>query len=250
MIIIPMAGLSSRFYKAGYKKPKFMLEAHGYTLFEHSVLSFKNYFNSEVFLFLIKDNIETEEFIKVHVEKLGIKKFHIISIPHKTRGQAETVALGLECFCNNSGLDKGSDITIFNIDTFRPNYKKPNKENLGSGYLEVFRGDGCNWSFVKPSSKNSLDVCLTTEKKPVSDLCCTGLYYFKTIRDYLEAYYDYERRPIEEWDKGELYVAPLYNYLIKKGLKITYRIIPSKSVIFCGVPDEYMAFKKDKFITE
>ncbi|EOA0230274.1 capsular biosynthesis protein, partial [Escherichia coli] len=36
MIVIPMAGLSSRFKKAGYVKPKYMLEAHGKTLFSHS----------------------------------------------------------------------------------------------------------------------------------------------------------------------------------------------------------------------
>ncbi|EKO3985769.1 capsular biosynthesis protein, partial [Vibrio fluvialis] len=41
MIMIPMAGMSSRFFKAGYSKPKYMLEAKGKTLFEHSVLSFE-----------------------------------------------------------------------------------------------------------------------------------------------------------------------------------------------------------------
>ncbi|MBD6989485.1 capsular biosynthesis protein, partial [Vibrio parahaemolyticus] len=44
MIIIPMAGMSSRFFNAGYDKPKYMLEARGVTLFEHSILSFKKYF--------------------------------------------------------------------------------------------------------------------------------------------------------------------------------------------------------------
>ncbi|ECR5117115.1 capsular biosynthesis protein, partial [Salmonella enterica] len=34
MIIIPMAGLSSRFFKAGYTKPKYELKAHDKTLFE------------------------------------------------------------------------------------------------------------------------------------------------------------------------------------------------------------------------
>ncbi|EGR2739468.1 capsular biosynthesis protein, partial [Vibrio parahaemolyticus] len=29
MIVIPMAGMSSRFFKAGYDKPKYMLEATG-----------------------------------------------------------------------------------------------------------------------------------------------------------------------------------------------------------------------------
>ncbi|TOH10549.1 capsular biosynthesis protein, partial [Vibrio parahaemolyticus] len=44
MIVIPMAGMSSRFFKAGYKLPKYMLEAHGKSLFEHSLRSFESYF--------------------------------------------------------------------------------------------------------------------------------------------------------------------------------------------------------------
>lgn len=58
-----MAGMSSRFFKAGYDKPKYMLEATGITLFEHSVLSFKNYFERESFLFIIRDKYDTK---KVH----------------------------------------------------------------------------------------------------------------------------------------------------------------------------------------
>lgn len=54
MIVIPMAGMSSRFFKAGYTQPKYMLEAHGQTLFEHSVNSFAAYFASTPFLFIVR----------------------------------------------------------------------------------------------------------------------------------------------------------------------------------------------------
>ena len=40
MIVIPMAGLSQPFTRAGYDRPKYMLEAHGRTLFDQAVLSF------------------------------------------------------------------------------------------------------------------------------------------------------------------------------------------------------------------
>lgn len=33
MFIIPMAGLSSRFFKAGYTKPKYQLDLNGETVF-------------------------------------------------------------------------------------------------------------------------------------------------------------------------------------------------------------------------
>ena len=66
MIIIPMAGLSSRFKDAGYVKPKYMLEAHGKTLFSHSLYSFKNYFDSESFLFVALD-LKEQLFLELFV---------------------------------------------------------------------------------------------------------------------------------------------------------------------------------------
>lgn len=44
IIIFPMAGLSSRFAKAGYDKPKYMLDLKGNSVFFHAVNSFKKYF--------------------------------------------------------------------------------------------------------------------------------------------------------------------------------------------------------------
>jgi len=42
-IIITMAGMGSRFRKAGYTVPKFMIEAKGRTLFEWSMDSLADY---------------------------------------------------------------------------------------------------------------------------------------------------------------------------------------------------------------
>lgn len=75
MIVIPMAGLSSRFKNAGYTKPKYMLEAHGKTLFNHSVSSFQKYFSSEKFLFIALDVNDTYEFIRSECLSLGINDF-------------------------------------------------------------------------------------------------------------------------------------------------------------------------------
>ena len=238
MIVIPMAGLSSRFFKEGYTRPKYMLEAHGKTLFDHSVNSFERYFSSEKFLFIVQDAYNTPEFVRESAKALGILNFEIFILEQETRGQAETVAIAL----GNDGY-KGS-ITIFNIDTFRPYFKYPNLANLGDGYLEVFQGSGDNWSFVKALNDDSKRVIQTTEKNPISDLCCTGLYHFSTVIDYLDAYNDYLAKPESEWEKAELYVAPLYNYLISNNKKIYYNLIDKKEVVFCGVPDEYTYFLK------
>ncbi|EEU7339075.1 capsular biosynthesis protein, partial [Campylobacter jejuni] len=46
-----------------------------------------------------------------------------------------------------------------------------------------------------------------------------------------------------DFSKGELYIAPMYNYLIKKGLLIKYHKISLDEIVFCGTPDEYERVK-------
>jgi hypothetical protein len=244
MIVIPMAGLSSRFFKAGYKEPKYMLMAHNKSLFDHAVSSFSKYFKTDSFLFIVRDVYQTPEFVAEQANKLKISNFHIVSLDEETRGQAETVTLGIEKWREETGNKQDCPITIFNIDTFRPGFVYPPLNELGDGYLEVFRGSGDNWSFAKPVSNDSTRVSKTAEKRPISDLCCTGLYHFRSLEQYLTAYYAYLDKPIETWEKGELYVAPLYNHLIDLGLEIHYNLISREEVIFCGVPEEYKGILK------
>ncbi|MDO6685711.1 glycosyltransferase family 2 protein [Agarivorans sp. 3_MG-2023] len=246
MIVIPMAGLSSRFYKSGYSIPKYMLEAQGKTLFAHSVGSFRKYFNNTPFLFIVRDTLNSCDFITQQASAMGIINYSIVTLDQETRGQAETVTLGLIDWDNKRSDAIDSPITIFNIDTFRPDFVFPNLEELDDGYLEVFRGSGENWSFVKPLNNSSTEVIETAEKRQISDLCCTGLYHFKSFKAYLEVYFEYAAKPKSEWEKGEIYVAPLYNLLLKRGGKIHYDLIGREQVIFCGVPDEYIAFKGDR----
>lgn len=239
MIVIPMAGLSSRFFKAGYTKPKYMLEAHGQSLFSHAVSSFAAYFQQESFLFIVRDVLGTVEFIKQEIAALSIKNAHIFILDKETRGQAETVYLGLQSLplCNEA-------VTIFNIDTFRPAFRHPQKIAEWDGYLEVFAGEGDNWSFAKPLNNSSTKVVETAEKRPISNLCSTGLYYFESIDLFNMAYCDYLGKSASEWEKGELYIAPLYNYLINEKKNIHYHLIERDEVVFCGVPDEYLEFLK------
>ncbi len=243
MIVIPMAGMSSRFFKVGYTLPKYMLEAQGKSVFEHSVNSFDKYFKSETFVFIVKNLYNTEGFVEEKAKSMGIENFHVVVLSEDTRGQAETVMLGLKGV-EKKGFPLEGAITIFNIDTFRPGFTFPNLENMGDGYLEVFKGIGDNWSFAKPLNQVSTIVCQTAEKEPISNLCSTGLYHFSNVNDYMEAYVAYSNLSSSKWDKGELYVAPLYNHLIDRGFSIHYNLINQEDVVFCGIPSEFEDFSK------
>ncbi|WP_208108419.1 glycosyltransferase family 2 protein [Halomonas ventosae] len=233
-----MAGLSSRFFEAGYEKPKYMLEAHGKTLFDYAVSSFSRYFDTEIFIFIVRGDFEATKFVDEHAKLLNIKKYQIVVLDYDTRGQADTVYLALKKLGYVSGA-----VTIFNIDTYRPGFKHPDFLESCDGYLEVFKGDGEHWSFAKPiNTEESNLIEKTAEKKRISDLCSTGLYYFSNISDFMSAFHEAASQPKEEWPKGELYIAPMYNTLIDKGKKIKYSLVTREDVVFFGTPDEYSCF--------
>lgn len=235
MIIIPMAGLSRRFFEAGFQDPKYMLKIGNDTVFDRSLESFRQYFSDHQFLFIGRENAEIAEFVAASCRKLGISHFETVILPHETAGQAETVELGIIA----ADVSQDTPLTIFNIDTFRPNFREPPAERSRdlSGWLEVFEGSGANWSYVRPLDSIRRLAAETAEKRPISNLCCTGLYHFSAARDFREALQMERRAP----QAPELYVAPLYNHLIAAGHRIGYELILRDEVIFCGTPDEYRA---------
>lgn len=232
-IIIPMAGLSSRFTKAGFVLPKYMLYIKNRSLFNLAVSSFEKYFDSCRFVFVARDVFDTKTFIEKECELMGIKDFEVVILPAPTKGQAETVLKGIK----EASVAKDEPILIFNIDTFRPGFTFPQEMDDWDGYLEVFVGSGKNWSYAKTESDTSTLVVETAEKREISKYCSTGLYYFKSSEMFLNAYVENQEKPIT--GVAELYVAPLYNYMIAKSLKIHIHVIDRQDVIFSGVPSEY-----------
>lgn len=239
-ILIPMAGLSSRFKKAGFTLPKYMLYIKDKSLFRLSVESFKKYFDSARFVFVSQKVFDTPRFIKNEAELMGIKDFSIIELESPTDGQAETVSIGID----RANVPDDESLLIFNIDTFRPGYHFPEHLKNSNGYLECFVGDGDNWSYAKTEDGNpETRVIETAEKLKISNFCSTGLYWFKNTGDYR---YAYTKNGDKRYGTGkELYVAPLYNFLIAEGNDIRVNVIPRDAIIFCGVPSEYEALLKE-----
>lgn len=231
MFLITMAGLSSRFFKAGYTQPKYKLMIQGESVFSLATKSFKNYFKTDLFVFVIRDIYDTKEFITKEILQLGITNYKIVTLDDETRGQAETAYIAL------TQTNSDEQVTIFNIDTFRHNYLKPDFTENCDGYLEVFTAEGEHWSFVEAAPGRK--VSRTTEKDRISDLCSDGLYHFRHKDIFINAFE--EALTHNEVVRGEYYVAPLYNRLIHMGMDIRYDIITLDQIDFCGTPEEYRA---------
>jgi len=234
MIVIPMAGESSRFFKEGYDVPKYKLPLWNRTVFDWVLLSFKRFFATEHFRFIVRRSFDDDNFVSSHVEQLGIRDYSIFELDAVTRGQAETVFLGIKDMIGEWPL------LVFNIDTLRVDYQDPAFDEPVDGFLEVFHDEGSHWSFVEPDmAAGKRMVKRTTEKVRISDLCSNGLYQFKNAAEYCECCI--RSFNSNETAKGEFYIAPLYNQLIGQGRKIAYVELDQNANLFCGTPDEYRA---------
>ena len=234
MIVFPMAGLSRRFADAGYTMPKYMLPLERGVCFDYSVMGFLEAYADESFLFIMRDVFGTPGFVEDRLRALGLKRYQLVVLDGPTSGQGETVEKGLQKIGCNEG-----ELTIFNIDTFRTNVTRLPREQRGDGILEVFDGTGDSWSFVEPVQATGNRVARTTEKDPISNLCCTGLYSFASASDFLSALARERCNPTSP--HRETFIAPIYNQLIRANRDIRYHLIPSSEVLFCGIPAEYEA---------
>ncbi len=238
MIVIPMAGMSSRFTKAGYDRPKWMLPLADRPLLDWSLMGFNAYFDDEQFLIIHLDQPGVGDFIAERAAALGIKKIRLATLDRMTKGQAETVFLGLE----QAGVAAEESITIFNIDTIRPRFGKSERLQQSDGWLECFKGEGDHWSFVRGSTDEPGRAVEVVEKRRISDNCCTGMYYFRSGT----LYDTYFHKEAADPQMAELYVAPIYQRMIDDGLVVSYDVIGDDEIVFSGTPDEYEATRRDE----
>lgn len=237
-IVITMGGLGSRFQKAGYTLPKYRISVHEKTLFEWSLISLKGYNEIvEQYIFIVRKEDKSRDFIEKECRKLNIEKYHIIEIDYLTDGQATTALLAKKVWNPTHSL------LIYNIDTYVEAYQMNERDLRGDGFIPCFFGEGDHWSFVKlDSDGKAIEV---REKKRISDYCTLGAYYFKTCQLYEDLYQEYYTDSCN-LEKGEKYVAPLYNYLIQKGGDVYISIVDKEKIHVLGTPEELDDFKSNR----
>ncbi len=222
MIVITLAGDASRFFAAGFTTVKYKLPFHATTVIE-SILSFIP--REEKLLIVLNRKFGDVAYFTELLQSMKFSNYRAVELDN-TRGQFESVIKGLEAapdfWLGNEFL------TIFNGDTIRRSTDWC--FNDCDGYIEVFEAEGTHWSFVDAIGS----VTRVTEKERISAFCSSGLYFFKTIDmvlDNMDTYF-------ASTDK-EIYIAPFYNFLIKKGYHVRSGLLEKETFIFCGTPGEY-----------
>lgn len=235
-IVITMAGLGSRFKKAGYQLPKYRIEAHGKTLFDWSMDSLAGFFETtEQMIFIVRKEDHASEFLQSRFEQLPVKNCKILEINHQTAGQAETAMLAADFW------RRDSELLIYNIDTYVEPMEMCSSQITGDGFIPCFQAPGDHWSFVKLDQEGK--AVEVREKVRISDYCTLGAYYFKTCALYEKLYQEYYSLEAH-LEKGEKYVAPLYNYLISKGGEVRISTVDFSKVHVLGTPEELEEFQR------
>lgn len=235
-LVITMAGLGSRFYKAGYTVPKYQIEVNGHTLFHWSLRSLTG-ISSKKYVFVVRKEDNSTKFIEKECMFFNIVP-NIVEIDYLTSGQAETAILAAPYCVENEPF------FIYNIDTYIEEGIMNDKDMKGDGFIPCFSGKGDHWSFVKTDEQGfAIEV---REKKRISDFCTVGAYYFSTFSLYKKLYAEYYlKNSTMDLEAGERYIAPLYNYFIQKyNGKVCISNISTETVHVLGTPEEVEIFKK------
>lgn len=232
--VITMAGLGSRFQKAGYQVPKYMIEAKGRTLFEWSLDSLLDYDpHISRYVFVVRKEDDPDSFIRQKCRVCGLKNIEIVGLDCLTDGQATTCMLALP-YC-----EEDAPILVYNIDTYVEPHGMRYSDISGDGHIPCFHAPGDHWSFVRLDDMGN--AVEEREKKRISDNCTLGAYYFSSAGLYRRLYEEYYSDG-GRLEKNERYIAPLYNLMIEKGMKVTISIVPAEKVHVLGTPDELQEF--------
>jgi len=237
-LLIPMAGLGSRFSREGYRSPKPYLPIGKFTMIEVVVNNLLSRSVKKVILVASKDPsriMDLREVLRCH----GVE-VQILEIEGITDGPATT------CYLAKSLLDHNESLVIANSDQYLDIEISGEysiwESSKSDGVIWGMKDVDPKWSYVS-TDKNGFAVEIR-EKKVISNIATCGVYGFTKASDFFWAY-DMMRESNDRTN-GELYVAPSYNYLIDEQRKFLVRNLGSTSDVMhgLGIPEDYERFLK------
>lgn len=261
-IVVPMAGRGSRFQKeldqnSEYKKPKPLINVKGKPMIEWAMESLpfldlpKRPAQTEMkvspkdLIFISLEQQQKDYGITSLLKNLFANAINVILIPEITRGAVET-ALKAKDFMNDEEMIISDSDHYFDGTNFYESIMEKDKDVVG--IIPVFEPPDRNdvkWSYTLfDENKTALAV---GEKDP--EMAAKGAY--ANIGAYYFSSGSLFRKEAEEMinsgdmygpeGKREFFVAPLYQRLIKKGMKVKAAVLPQ--VWGLGTPKDVKYFE-------
>jgi dTDP-glucose pyrophosphorylase len=237
-IVIPMAGLGSRFNNDGFKHIKPLINLNGKTFIEWSIdsVDFNNV--DTQFIFVILE--EHRNLLEIHLK--NIKPNCIIeSVPKLTQGAVET-ALAAQNHINNDIpliITNSDQIFEWDKDKYVDYLQKTNTE----ADVVIVEENTDKFSYIQ-LDENNYGIRLT-EKEVISNNALVGIHYWKKGKYFVDSGTELMNRGIRS--KNEYYVSLSYNLLIEKNIKVScYKLNDNDKYLSIGTPEQvydYLDYK-------
>ena len=248
-IVIPMAGLGSRFTDYGFTKNKYLLpiDANLTPMIEAAILSLKAPPSNTCFIFIVREEAEQDNSLRQllgHICEKASYNYKIISTNKLTEGPTSTVYLARQYIDNDIPLivSNSDQILDWNFHDFIEH------SSAYDGTVLTYKPDYP--LIVGSKDKNSFVRCdgggqpvQFTEKIVVSDEALVGVHYYRKGSYFVEAAnYTFEnnmRAP-----NGEFYLSLTYQAMLHLGRSLgTFNMnIKGGTYYAVGEPADYFNY--------
>ncbi|GAA3957774.1 NTP transferase domain-containing protein [Allohahella marinimesophila] len=239
-LILPMAGLGSRFVNEGYELPKPLIEVNGKPMVFNAIQSAPG--AREQFAAILQKH--EDEFALVGTLQNEFPDLKPLLIENLTDGQASTCKLLVEATedgksifigaCDNgmiwdesqfdAELEQGTDVLVW---AFR-NHPHANEHPAHYGWIDA-----------EQNRVKGVSVKAAISDTPSDDYGVVGAFYFADVSVFREAYD--RMSAADDRVNGELYVDTLINYVDTE--RYTVKIMPVSHFVCWGTPSDYETFR-------
>ena len=236
-IIIPMAGKGSRFQKAGYEIPKPLIPIHGKPMIQVVINNLRPEYPHRFIFLCLREHVDRDKINRQLTSwSPGCK---IIIVNSVTEGAACTVLLAKDYINNNDPLMIANSDQWVDIDI--DDYLNLMDKDDIDGLIMTMKANDPKWSFVRLNNQGqAIEV---VEKQVVSNEATVGIYNYKRGKDFVEAAESMIGKNLRV--NNEFYVAPAYDEMIAKGMKLAiYNIGEELDGMYgLGIPSDLQKFE-------
>ena len=229
-LIMPMAGMGSRFETQGYKLSKPMIPVGDVPMFVHAERCIGLDFDERIFIVRAEQNLR-EDILQWYPDA------HVVELDGMTEGTACTLLTAAEYY------EDGSSIFVSNCDQhteWNSEFARSIIDNPDvDGLISVFHcpEKDPKWSYAQLNSLG--DVERVAEKDPISEWATTGFYYWRDGKQFIRN----ANSMIDANDRvnGEFYTCPVFNYTCAESRVVTLEVDRMQGI---GTPEDLEEFLK------
>ena len=228
-VLLPIAGKAQRFINEGYTMPKPLIMAKNKQIIDWAMESLDTSECNLIFAVRL-DHINNFAIDNILRHKFG-EDITIVVIDRVTDGSVSTCLLAKEHINNDLPL------LIYTPDVYFQNTFSPSAiPEESDGFLLTFKANSPAHSYVELDSNGN--ALRTAEKEVISQNAAVGVYYYKKGSTFVQ----YAEEMIEQniRTKGEFYICPMYNLMIRDNLRVNIHQVEKMHVL--GTPAELEFF--------